>query len=427
MTEAFLHYIWQYQYFDKTGLVTTAGDPVAVYAPGIRNRDAGPDFFNARVRIQGMDWVGNVEIHIHASGWDDHHHDEDPAYDNVILHVVWNDDQKILRRDQSVLPTVELKHRVAGSLLLRYRDLMDVPDAIPCAGLIGRVNELTRVSAIHSALMQRLQERATRVAQLLEKSGNSWEETCYHLIVRNFGFKVNHEPFGQLARAIPYRILLKHADQLLQVEALLFGQAGFLEEVYDNGYYNALQREHRLLAKKYAIEDKKLMRSQWRFLRLRPANFPTLRIAQLAALLAGQKNIFSKMMDASAYDTLVKLFAVRQSDYWQYHYRFGDGGREAVPSLGSSAVENLIINSVVPLLVAYGRLRDEQRYVDRAIDVLEHIPCERNKILRTWEALGVRAFNAADSQGLIELYNNFCLKRRCLDCNIGFAIMEPHP
>ncbi len=425
MTEAFLHYIWQYQYFDKSALVTTAGEPVSVFVPGILNRDSGPDFFNARVRINNMDWVGNVEIHIQASGWQEHRHDEDAAYDNVILHVVWNEDREILRADQSALPTIELKGRVDHSLVLRYTRLIGSPGQIPCAGLIHKVEEVTRLSSAHKALVQRLETRARSVTEIFQRTGNNWEETCYQLIVRNFGFKVNADPFGQLATALPYKVLLKHADQLQQVEALLFGQAGFLEERYENDYYGTLRREYHLLARKYSLGQRRLSRAQWRFLRLRPANFPSLRIAQLAALLHDRKNIFSRVMGASSYRTLVEMFSVRQSEYWQHHYRFGDGGKDSVPALGGMSIDNILVNSVVPLFVAYGKLRAEQMYLDRAIEILEHVAAEDNSIVKMWSDVGVRARNAADSQGLIELYNNFCLKRRCLDCNIGFSIIQP--
>ncbi len=428
MTEAFLHYVWQYQYFNKADLATTLGEPVSVFAPGLRNSNAGPDFFNARVRINNMDWVGNVEIHIHSSGWADHRHDDDAAYDNVILHAVWDEDKKIYRKDGTLLPTIELKHRVDDALLLRYNRLLNTPGQVPCAAMLKRVSEVTKISAVNKALLQRMEMRARKVAEAHQRNGNDWEETTYQLIARNFGFKVNAEPFEQLALALPYKLILKHADRPLQVEAMLFGQAGFLEEKGSDEYFLNLKREYTVLSAKYGLAPGRLTRAQWRFLRLRPANFPTLRIAQLAALLCAQKNIFSRIIEAWSYRNLRELFSFRQSEYWRRHYRFGAAAAgETVPGLGTSSVDNVVINSIVPLLVAYGRLRDEQLFIDRAIEILENVPPENNSIAKNWSDLGVAAHNAADSQGLIELYNNFCLKRRCLDCNIGFTIIQPRP
>lgn len=425
MNESFLHYLWQYQYFDKVELSTTEGEPVAIFAPGMRNSDAGPDFFNARVKIGSMNWIGNVEIHIYSSGWTDHKHDLDQAYENVILHVVWKEDQKIKRKDRSLLPTIELKNRVDDALVLQYKHLVNQPGKIPCAGSFGDVQFITKVSMLERALVERLQVRASRVEKLLARNNQDWEETAYQLISKNFGFKVNADPFEQLAQATPYKILMKHADKIHQIEALLFGQAGFLDERSTDEYHGMLKREHQVLSRKYGLSTVKLHKTQWKFLRLRPANFPTLRIAQLASLLNRQKNIFSRIIEARSYKSLLSIFAAQQSEYWQNHYQFFKPIREVIASLGTMSIDNIIINSVVPLLAGYGRCRDDQRYVDRAIDILRHIASEDNAIVGTWKRLGFESRSAADSQSLIELYNNFCLRRRCLDCTIGFSLMRP--
>jgi hypothetical protein len=425
MTEAFLHYIWQYQYFTKSDLRTTDGDSVVIFHPGYRNIHSGPDFFNAKVRVGEIEWIGNVEIHIHASGWLDHKHDADRAYDNVILHVVWAEDKKVTRHDTSALPTLELKSRLNDMLVLEYRKLLHNPDTIPCASSLGTLSPLTKFSMLDRALMQRLEAKAASVVSLLKRNNNDWEETAYQMVCKNFGFKVNADPFEQLALSLPYKNIQKHADKLVQVEALLFGQAGLLEEKKSDDYFAILKREYALLSKKFNLQQGRLNKSQWKFLRLRPANFPTVRIAQLAALLFAQQNIFAKIRDANSFRSLYEIFSITQSDYWRHHYQFFKFIKDEIPSFGEMSIQNVLINTAVPLMVAYGKIRDEQDYVDRALDVLQHIPAEKNAITKNWDTLGVASKSAADSQGQIELYNNYCVKRRCLDCVIGFTILQP--
>lgn len=425
MTEAFLHYVWQFQYFNKTDLQTTDGDPVSIFKPGHRNTHAGPDFFNAKIRIGEMDWAGSAEIHINSSGWMDHKHDEDDAYENVILHVVWKEDKKIRRRDQSLLPTIELKNRVDEKLLLQYRKLVNDPQQIPCASFLANVPRLTWFSMLDKALMHRLEAKATHIRTVLVRNNNDWDETTYQMLCRNFGFKVNAAPFEQLAQSLPYKALLKHADHPAQVEGLLFGQAGFLDDEGADDYFHLLKREYTLLGKKFNLYDHRLNRVQWKFMRLRPANFPTLRLAQLAALIGNRKNIFSQLLEAGSYRQLHALFSVNQSAYWQRHYQFFKPVSEIIPPMGPMSIDNIIINTVVPLLVAHGKVKDDQPLVDRAVDILQHVASEENAIIKSWNALGIKSASAGDSQALIELHNNFCLKRRCLDCNIGFSIIQP--
>jgi hypothetical protein len=422
MNEAFLHYIWQYQYFDKAKFFTTSGDAISVLLPGFKNTNAGPDFLNAKIKIGDVVWIGHVEIHINSSEWIDHRHHIDAAYENVILHVVWKENQFILQKDQSKLPTFELKGRVSEDLLIRYRMLVNQPDSIPCSHHLATIPEIKKFSMIEKALVERLENKALLIHELLKKNENDWEQTTFHVLCKNFGFKINSPAFERLAEVIPQKILLKH-NQGLQVEALLFGQAGFLDDKKYDSYFTLLKREYDLLGKKYSLLESRMNRSQWKFLRLRPANFPTIRIAQLAALIVNQKNIFSKIVDATSYKDLMTMFSVTQSDYWRNHYRFDYSTDEKIAALGESSVHNILINSVIPLLVAYGKARDDQAFVDRAIGFLQQIPPEQNVIITRWKKQEVRAASAGDSQGLIELFNNYCMKKRCLDCNIGFSIL----
>lgn len=424
MTESFLHYIWQFQYFHKEELQTSEGDSLHIFQPGIQNVNSGPDFSDARIKIGALEWRGSVEIHIKASGWNDHHHSSDQAYEKVVLHVVWDNDKPIYRTDGTMMPTLELKHRVEMTLWNRYRKLFTSVEAIPCSSAWPKVSDIIKLSMLDKAVMQRLETKSLLVKTLLAKNRNDWEETCFQLLCKNFGFKVNAEPMLQLAQLLPYKVLLKHLDKLVQIEALLLGQAGFLEKVKDDEYTKILKREHRLLSSKYKVESKQMNTVQWRFLRLRPANFPTVSLAQLAVLLSSQRNLFSKILECSSYKQLVELLDVEQSEYWQYHYQLGKKSNSRVPSLGQSSIHNIMINTIAPLLVAYGQLQDDQSYVDRATEILQHLPAENNKITRQWLGLGYNVKSSFDSQGLIELYNNFCMKRRCLNCTIGTHIIK---
>lgn len=427
MNESFLHYIWQFQYFDKKDLRTSTGEQITVLSPGLKNTHAGPDFYNAKLKLDAIEWAGSVEIHIYSSGWREHKHQEDQAYENVVLHVVWEENETIIRKDGTLIPTLELKPRVAPAFLLQYKRIVHSRTRIPCANAIGGVAPLVKISMLDKALMSRLEAKAKGVSNALEKSNADWEETCYQMLCRNFGFKVNTDPFLQLAQSLPYKILMKHADRLEQMEALIFGQAGFLNETVNDTYYLLLKREYDLLGKKYRLTDKRMNKAQWRFLRLRPANFPTIRLAQLASVLHHQRNLFSKVISTGSWKELMPAFSVKPSAYWLYHYQFFKKQKKEIPSLGKMSIENIVINSIVPMLVAYGKAKDNQTFIDRAIQLLQETPAEKNNILESWAELGLRSATAFDSQALIELYNNFCARRRCLDCNIGFSLLKPAP
>jgi hypothetical protein len=277
---------------------------------------------------------------------------------------------------------------------------------------------------IERTVLQRLESKAGIIKTLLAKNGNDWEGVFYIHLMKNFGFKVNAEPMLQLAEGLPYKLLLKHIDKPQQVEALLFGQAGFLDEAGEDEYTTVLKREYRILGGKYKLADRRLNAVQWRFLRMRPANFPTIRLAQIASLLTAQRNLFSRLVECVAYGDLVKLFKVDTSGYWRNHYQLGKKSKSIVSVIGKASIENIMINTVAPLLTAYGQFHDEQIFFDRTQEILQYIPSEDNKIVREWSTLGHQVSSAYDSQGLIELYNEFCMKRRCLDCAVGAYIIR---
>lgn len=424
MNESFLHYLWQFQYFDKRSLVTAAGEEVNIVHTGNHNTDSGPDFSSARIKIGTMEWNGSVEIHIRSSEWLTHHHQNDRAYENVILHVVWSHDKAIVRNDGTEIPTLELKDRVDPELLQRYTKLVSSGFSIPCKSSFHTVPEIVRMDALEKALVQRLETKSQSVRQLLHETHDDWEETAYQVLARNFGFKINSDPFLRLAQSTPYKIIRKHTNQLHQLEALLFGQAGMLVAKSKDEYITQLYTEYEFLKHKYDLQQSVTL-SEWKFLRLRPANFPTLRIAQFAKLLTSTSGIFSKLVAATDFQELANLFSLQPSEYWTTHYRFGKQASAAVSPLGESSFHNLIINSVVPLLAAYGKVRDEDQYVERAMEMLQHIPPEQNRITKIWSELGQSPKSSFDSQALIELYNNFCGKRHCLNCAIGSSLLKP--
>lgn len=431
MPETLIYFLWQFQYFDRTSLTTTADESIQVLHPGFRNDDSGPDFANARLIINDVEWAGTVEIHTKTSDWLAHRHQRDRAYDNVILHVVWEDDrvathQQLIRTDGTALPTLELQHRTDHTLLSRYEALSVSGDVIACAGQFRAVHPLKLTSMLDKAMLQRLERKAAEVKELFGAAHQDWEETTYRLLARNFGFKINAEPMEQLARAVPLKALLKHRDTPLQVEAMLFGTAGLLQNPDETDeYLEQLRREYRFLAAKYQLSERELPAHAWKWGRLRPANFPTLRLAQLARLVAGSGSLFSLLIMADDAPTLLKALQVTPSGYWQQHYRFGKVTERGAPALGVTSAENIIINTVVPLLAAYAHHREEPAYIDRAIALLEQLPAEQNRITDGWSDLGLSVRTAFDSQASIELFNAFCTPKKCLSCQIGLSLIRP--
>lgn len=424
MQEAFIQLVWQLGYFDKTTWTTAAGDPVEVYHPGRLNEDAGPDFKGARLKIGGLQWHGDVELHLKASGWQQHRHQLDGAYNGVVLHVVLEDDGvPALRQDGTQVPAASLQGRIRPDVCQRYEQLLESLKAIPCETQIGSVRTITKLSMLDRSLMQRLQRKAKTVLALLAQNNNDWEETAWQLLARGFGFKKNTDTLAVLSQRMPYKVLLKHAASAAQLEALLFGMSGLLQNAAPHAWVSKLQQEWQLLKHKWSLQEKVLNPDQWLFSRLRPANFPSLRMAQLAALLQRQPKLFSFLMHGTAAE-LLKELQIEPSHYWQTHYHFGKASTEAIHRLGSSSAENLLINVVAPLRIAYGRYTEQEQHIDSAVELLQALPGEDNKIIRYWKKLAMPTATAADTQGLLELFNEYCTPKRCLHCSIGVAILK---
>lgn len=433
MPETFLYFLWQYQYFTKPNLTTTDGQSVRVLHPGFRNHDAGPDFTHARLLIGEVEWSGTVEMHTRTSDWLAHRHQHDRAYDNVILHVVWQDNQpatgrRVERTNGTPLPTLELQPLTDPALLERYARLHDSPEAIPCAGQFRSVQPLRLTAMLDKAMLQRLERKAAGVRAVFEQTNADWEETAYRLLAHNMGFKINADPMAQLSRTVPLKALLKHRDVLTQAEALLFGTAGLLPEPdtadAPDEYVAALHREYRFLAAKYQLTGQRVETHAWKWGRLRPANFPTLRLAQFARLVTHHASLFSLFVGTAEADTLLRALQVMPSAYWQSHYRFGKATDRTACTLGPTSAENIVINTVVPLLAAYAHHRGQPAYIDRAVALLEALPAEHNRLTDDWDALGLGIRTAFDSQAAIELHNEFCAQKKCLSCQIGAGLLK---
>jgi len=423
--ESFLHFIWQYQLFEKSDLQTTDGESLAIIKQGLHNTNAGPDFQDAQIILANVQWFGAVEIHTNSSDWQKHAHHHDQAYEKVILHVVWNEDVKLMHNDGSPLPTLSLKGKIEKQYIDKYQSLVEHRDIIPCAHYFTDIPEIVKFSMLDRALHSRQEHKSEEIMQVLEATNHNWEETTYRLLAKNFGFKVNAHPFLKLAENLPLKILLKHSSSLFQLEALLFGVAGFLKNIETSDiYWNNLQKEYQFLKHKYDLENKEINLHEWKFLRLRPANFPTIRIAQFAQLIHQHSNLFSLFTSFSEYKTFIKLLSIKQSAYWSEHYIFNTPSEKPTGRLGKSSIENIIINTVVPLLFALSKSKDELIFTEKAITLLENLPAEQNSITNTWLQLGFKNNNAFDSQASIELFNNYCDKRRCLECSIGTHIMK---
>ncbi|RRB02091.1 DUF2851 family protein [Larkinella rosea] len=425
MSEDFIYFLWQFQYFRTTDLRTVEGEAVRVIHPGFRNPDAGPDFTQARLFIGEVEWAGTVEAHVRAADWLVHRHQYDRAYDNVILHIVWDKDPVFLQRsDGTVIPTLCLSEWADVTLLQRYQTLLAESGVIPCAGRITTVEPVRLTAMFDTVLLKRLERKAAGVKVLYHRVDQDWEETTYQLLAAAFGFQVNTEPFAQLSRQVPLKILLKHRDNPMQLEAMLFGTAGLLNSEKPDEYEAVLQREYQFLAAKYQLLTRKLPAYSWKWSKLRPANFPTLRLAQLVKLLASTGSLFSYLIETSNSAVLLKQLQVTPSAYWQSHYRFGKTSEKVLATLGQTAAENLIVNAIVPLLMAYSHHKDWPDYRERAVGLLEQLPAENNRITRIWQGLNIPVRTAFDSQASIELYKMYCQSKKCLSCQIGVSLLK---
>jgi hypothetical protein len=417
MTEQLLQFIWQFQYFNKSSLQTCAGEDLQIIQVGMHNTNQGADFLNAKIKVGETILAGSIEMHIKASQWINHKHSDDKNYNNVILHVVWENDKDLALH----FPTIELKNRVSNILLEKYEALMHAQTFIPCQEQIQRVSEITLITWKERLLVERLQEKASYVNVWLDKNNQHWEAVFWQMLAKNFGIKINSDGFEAMATSVSINILAKHKNQLHQLEALLMGQCGLLENIFIDDYAIMLQKEYGFLKQKYILPTNHI---PVHFLRMRPANFPTIRLAQLAALVFESNHLFSKIKDADNIKEVEKMFNVTANDYWHYHYSFDEATAYKEKNLGKQMIQNIIVNTVIPVLYAYGWYNNNELYKAKALQWAAQLLPEKNNITKGFEALNIANTSAYDSQALIQLKNKYCNVRRCLECAVGNKILK---
>jgi len=423
-TEDFLHYVWKFRLFDRDSLQTVDGETIEIYSAGLHNTDSGPDFQNARVKIGDTMWVGNVELHLSSSDWQKHNHSVDNAYDNVILHVVYRDDEPVVLTNGRRIPTLELQNRIPDELHSRYHNLVfGNQTIIPCEASIGKLDDFTLRTWFTRVLIERLEKKSAAVVDALQLNRGDWEETFYQFLAANFGFKTNALPFELLAKSLPQNIMAKHKNNPQQIEALVFGQAGFLNEDFTDAYPQSLKKEYEFLRKKYSLTP--IENHLWKFMRLRPQNFPTIRLAQFAALIVNSNHLFSKVLDTRDIKGLRDLFTdIKVNPYWEERYRFDKESKLSAKNLGQASVDVLLLNTLVLFLFSYGKHHQQQHFMDRSLKLLESIPGEHNKIIADFSSLGVKANSAFETQALLELKNYYCTYKKCLQCGVGNKILK---
>ncbi len=420
MNELLFQYIWKHQLFDtKQLLYTTAKETLLVLQQGIQNTNAGPDFSNAKIKIGTTTWAGNIEVHLKSSDWIAHKHQHNKAYNNIILHVVYEHDKEI----EMPCAVLELKTHISQKIIHSYNTLYQSKEKIPCANVLKDVPAITILQQQERMLYERLEQKTNYIHTLLQQYNNDWQEVFYILIARSFGLHINQDAFEQLAKSLPLKIIAKHKNNIVQVESMLYGQAGFLElQTSNDDYFLSLQKEYYYLQKVYKL--KPIQNHLFKFLRLRPPNFPTIRIAQLAKLLVTSTHLFSKITEAKTIHELKQFFDVETSEYWRTHVHFTTTTKNTRRHLGSNYIDTMLINAIIPTLYIYGMLQANKEISKRAITLLEKIKPEKNAVINAMQSLGVETKHAADTQALLQLKKHYCDKKLCMQCSIGYKILK---
>ena len=431
--EQLIHYVWKHKLFPLTGLKTTDGQEVEVIDPGLHNHNAGPDFFNSKVKIGGTMWVGNVEIHDRASDWFLHRHDRDPNYNNVILHVAESIDVDVKTRQGDYPPQMRLQ--VPAAIREHYEELLTTDEYPACYRIIPDLSRLMVHSWMSALQTERLEHKTEAITQRVKDCDGSWEAAYFVTLARNYGFGINGDAFETWAKLIPLQDIAHHRDNLLQIEAFFLGQAGLLEtasiperyqqKAQKDSYFTQLESEYKYLAHKFGLQH--MDASQWRFLRLRPQNFPHIRIAQLARLYYEQRAGLSQLLDCGTVKQVRELLKTQVTTYWETHYVFGEESAKSEKRLSSSSLNLQIINTVIPILFAYGKHKNSEKYCDRAFSFLDALKAEDNHIVRMWKEVGLQVGTAGDSQALIQLKKAYCDRKDCLRCRIGYEYLKGNP
>ncbi len=422
MNEDFLHYVWKYKIFSSVKLCTINNETLSILKTGLHNQNAGPDFLNAQIKIDDQTWVGNVEIHLKSSDWYMHNHEVDTNYDAVILHVVWENDALIYMKNNKAIPTLVLKPFVDKNLLKNYNNLLFSPkNWIPCEKSFTQVDYFTFNNWKERLFFERLERKSSEIKILLELEQNNFEAVLFQLLAKNFGLKINGDAFLALAKSIDFSVVKKVSSNSTQFSALLFGQAGFLEEGIQHNYYMLLKEEYGFIKHKFKL--KPMLNNQFSFFRMRPNNFPTIRIAQLVALFSKEKNLFSKIIESNKLGDFYDLFKVEMNAFWQTHYNFESVSKKSPKRLTKSFIDLLIINTIIPLKFMYHKGRGEVNE-ETYLEILRQIKSEKNSIISKFTELKVSSESAFDSQALLELKNNYCALKRCLECAIGKNVLS---
>ena len=416
MTERLLQFIWQHQYYQQSELTTFSGLSLQILSRGLYNTNQGPDFLNARVMIGPIQLAGTIELHINTSDWNLHGHDNDKNYNNVILHVVWEHDTN--DKGDGIL---ELKGRVSRQLLNRYAELMNHEQRIPCSSFIASVPELIINNWMERMMIERLLQKKEKIDQLLEQTNHHWEEVFWRLVARNFGLPINADAFEAIAGTISQTLLAKHKHSIHQLEALLLGQANLLNETYEDAYVILLQREYRFLRKKYKLKP---VYEPIHFLRMRPSNFPTIRLAQLAILIQQSNHLFSKVLECNELKDVKELLQVTANDFWHTHYTLTEASAFKKKQLGAMMTGSILINTIIPVVFVYGNYHNNDLLRQKALKWLQQLSKEENKITALWGSAGLSNRHSFDSQALLHLYKSYCSESKCLSCAIGNHILK---
>ena len=418
--EQLLHYVWKHKIFPLKELKTTTGQQVEVIDTGLANTDAGPDFFNAKLKLDGVLWIGNIEIHERSSDWFKHGHHADAGYNSVILHIASEIDTEISRSNGERIPQIQLI--CPEAVRTNYKELLETDSYPPCYRIIPSLPPFTAHSWMTALQMERFEQKATLLNERLKRCQGNWEDAFFITLARNFGFGLNGDAFETWAHRLPFRAVDKHRNDLFQIEAIFFGQAGILEDSDGDGYYLRLKKEYTYLQHKFGLIP--MDASLWRFLRLRPANFPHIRIAQLACLYHRAYGLLSRIMETETLQGVRDILKGGTSEYWLTHYTFGGSSPSRPKTLSNTSLDLLIINTVVTFLYAYGLHKGNRVLCARAGSFLVELKAENNYITRMWEQCGMKASNAADSQALIQLKKEYCDKKKCLYCRIGYEYLK---
>lgn len=416
MTEKLLQFIWQFQYFNKSQLQTTEGEDLLLLQPGQLNHNQGPDFINARIKVGKTTLAGSIELHIRTSDWYKHRHDEDDNYNNVILHVVYQHDAADFK-----LPVLELVTRVPKMVLERYDVLMNNSAYIACEQSLTLIKDITWMGWKERLLAERLSRKSQKITELLQLNNCNWEETFWWILARTFGGKVNADAFQSLAASLPLTILARHKASIHQLEALLLGQAGLLHKDLEDSYAQMLYREYKFLSSKYSLHP---IDYPIHYLRMRPGNFPSIRLAQLAMLVHQSSHLLINTLEASDIEDVKERYNVTANDYWHYRYRFDEPSAFHPKRAGEDVVNSILINAIIPFMFCYGGQRNQDLYKEKALAWLEHTRAEKNSITKQFTRLQIGNLSAFDSQALIELKTQYCDLKRCLDCAIGYSLLR---